>query len=153
MCIRDRYNYIKNQSKDEFNPKNDFIVSLELENTSPDTSSVIINLSPNDWDQSWNHITAKAYRGQYVIFDVVTGYNFNPIDKPVHSSMNLLSIEILPKDHITLLVHLEGIPDSVINRPESIDFTLIKKDQAVGCLLYTSPSPRDRTRSRMPSSA
>src|SRR5665811_1412046 len=26
-------------------------------------------------------------------------------------------------------------------------------DHAVGCLLYTSPSPRDRTRSRMPSSA
>ena len=25
--------------------------------------------------------------------------------------------------------------------------------RAVGCLLYTSPSPRDRTRSRMPSSA
>ena len=25
--------------------------------------------------------------------------------------------------------------------------------QALGCLLYTSPSPRDRTRSRMPSSA
>ena len=30
-----------------------------------------------------------------------------------------------------------------------IDFT--KGD--LGCLLYTSPSPRDRTRSRMPSSA
>ena len=27
------------------------------------------------------------------------------------------------------------------------------KDTAEGCLLYTSPSPRDRTRSRMPSSA
>ena len=26
-------------------------------------------------------------------------------------------------------------------------------EQAKGCLLYTSPSPRDRTRSRMPSSA
>ena len=25
--------------------------------------------------------------------------------------------------------------------------------QAAACLLYTSPSPRDRTRSRMPSSA
>ena len=25
--------------------------------------------------------------------------------------------------------------------------------EAIGCLLYTSPSPRDRTRSRMPSSA
>ena len=26
-------------------------------------------------------------------------------------------------------------------------------DQASGCLLYTSPNPRDRTRTRMPSSA
>ena len=29
----------------------------------------------------------------------------------------------------------------------------IQADQALLCLLYTSPSPRDRTRSRMPSSA
>mgnify|MGYP003376498216 CR=1 FL=1 len=29
----------------------------------------------------------------------------------------------------------------------------IKTTQAEICLLYTSPSPRDRTRSRMPSSA
>ena len=28
-----------------------------------------------------------------------------------------------------------------------------KNDQYISCLLYTSPSPRDRTRSRMPSSA
>ena len=26
-------------------------------------------------------------------------------------------------------------------------------DEGLSCLLYTSPSPRDRTRSRMPSSA
>ena len=30
---------------------------------------------------------------------------------------------------------------------------IIKGDQFTDCLLYTSPSPRDRTRSRMPSSA
>ena len=30
---------------------------------------------------------------------------------------------------------------------------VIRFGQAFGCLLYTSPSPRDRTRSRMPSSA
>ena len=29
----------------------------------------------------------------------------------------------------------------------------IGTDQSYNCLLYTSPSPRDRTRSRMPSSA
>ena len=34
---------------------------------------------------------------------------------------------------------------------EYSDFIIIHKTK--GCLLYTSPSPRDRTRSRMPSSA
>ena len=29
----------------------------------------------------------------------------------------------------------------------------VGRGQGSGCLLYTSPSPRDRTRSRMPSSA
>jgi len=33
------------------------------------------------------------------------------------------------------------------------DRQLILDAQKKGCLLYTSPSPRDRTRSRMPSSA
>ena len=32
-------------------------------------------------------------------------------------------------------------------------YFIIKVDQNTICLLYTSPSPRDRTRSRMPSSA
>ena len=35
-------------------------------------------------------------------------------------------------------------------RPEGVE-TIIETVE--GCLLYTSPSPRDRTRSRMPSSA
>ena len=34
---------------------------------------------------------------------------------------------------------------TTINIPDTVGFTT--------CLLYTSPSPRDRTRSRMPSSA
>ena len=35
----------------------------------------------------------------------------------------------------------------------SVDASISDVDQDVDCLLYTSPSPRDRTRSRMPSSA
>ena len=34
-----------------------------------------------------------------------------------------------------------------------LDQTLDKLAQVQGCLLYTSPSPRDRQKSRMPSSA
>ena len=37
-----------------------------------------------------------------------------------------------------------------IDKPNYFDVTVWG---AQGCLLYTSPSPRDRTRSRMPSSA
>ena len=33
------------------------------------------------------------------------------------------------------------------------EFVMVKITKAFDCLLYTSPSPRDRTRSRMPSSA
>ena len=34
-----------------------------------------------------------------------------------------------------------------------LDHGFIRVVDYMGCLLYTSPSPRDRTRSRMPSSA
>ena len=36
---------------------------------------------------------------------------------------------------------------------ERLQFAVKKLNTPKGCLLYTSPSPRDRTRSRMPSSA
>ena len=43
-----------------------------------------------------------------------------------------------------------GIDTDEINNMNENSFTVLKNDN---CLLYTSPSPRDRTRSRMPSSA
>ena len=50
----------------------------------------------------------------------------------------------------------EKIEDSK-NPIEALDKVIQRTEQALylfeGCLLYTSPSPRDRTRSRMPSSA
>ena len=36
---------------------------------------------------------------------------------------------------------------------QAIAFRLLSKDEAISCLLYTSPSPRDVEESRMPSSA
>ena len=50
---------------------------------------------------------------------------------------------------------LEQVPKGLQNFVESVfEYVAgIAKDQIGDCLLYTSPSPRDRTRSRMPSSA
>ena len=55
--------------------------------------------------------------------------------------------------HITEVIGMEG--DVIVTQ----DLLLYEMDgedangKIIGCLLYTSPSPRDRTRSRMPSSA
>ena len=38
-------------------------------------------------------------------------------------------------------------------RTEFDEKALLQLSESINCLLYTSPSPRDRTRSRMPSSA
>ena len=47
---------------------------------------------------------------------------------------------------------------SIMSRSEQLENVdkltrLLEKQRVMYCLLYTSPSPRDRTRSRMPSSA
>ena len=48
---------------------------------------------------------------------------------------------------------IEDIEESVITSRDNLPITIKDVAQVYLCLLYTSPSPRDRTRSRMPSSA
>ena len=49
---------------------------------------------------------------------------------------------------------IESIPDkSNALILASLNLAFKQMTQPLACLLYTSPSPRDRTRSRMPSSA
>ena len=64
-----------------------------------------------------------------------------------------VSFRLLPGDHLVGCVGeeaLEAVEESVvIARP----YLPNELSDLEGCLLYTSPSPRDRTSSRMPSSA
>ena len=55
-------------------------------------------------------------------------------------------------DRIILVDPLGGLPSSV-REDQSHVFVNLEQEHDEICLLYTSPSPRDRTRSRMPSSA
>ena len=53
-----------------------------------------------------------------------------------------------------VFVHVSAVRDAGMNGlDEGQALTFDVEDGPKGCLLYTSPSPRDRTRSRMPSSA
>ena len=59
-----------------------------------------------------------------------------------------------PVDHFKEIKNSDGIYQVEAGYGQDLNFSL-PPDQASDrvCLLYTSPSPRDRTRSRMPSSA
>ena len=54
----------------------------------------------------------------------------------------------------TFLGNLSPITGALITADNAAYvYTGVEAQYKIGCLLYTSPSPRDRTRSRMPSSA
>ena len=81
--------------------------------------------------------------------EVTPGYKFNEWElKGVP-----IRIEIGPRDIENNKVILSR--RDIDNSKEEVSIEKLKStiDQLIICLLYTSPSPRDRTRSRMPSSA
>ena len=47
----------------------------------------------------------------------------------------------------------DGVTDDTSAIQAALSFVYANQNTASGCLLYTSPSPRDRQKSRMPSSA
>ena len=71
----------------------------------------------------------KVVDGWTDSIDVVTGLNVLTLSDVETTELELLDVKAELDD---------GVDDEVLMN---------------GCLLYTSPSPRDRTRSRMPSSA
>ena len=55
--------------------------------------------------------------------------------------------------HMTYKLVLHDLKLSFVDEPEKLVMNVYDRNDALGCLLYTSPSPRDRQKSRMPSSA
>ena len=75
------------------------------------------------------------------------------------SDLTLDEFAKLDEERREILGEVEALKNK--RNSESAEIARLKKAKedaselikAMGCLLYTSPSPRDRTRSRMPSSA
>ena len=70
----------------------------------------------------------------------------------VNISLNTFSL-LSDSENISLYTHLQVKEDShtLFGFYEKTERNLFRK--LISCLLYTSPSPRDRQKSRMPSSA
>ena len=63
----------------------------------------------------------------------------------------MIEPEFKDEERLPLIKKIEDIDDSVYKDTQKASFNDTKQDN--DCLLYTSPSPRDATLSRMPSSA
>ena len=94
----------------------------------------------------------------------VTGYDIYPKVSDKIAISDTLEGAVKGKDVIFVAVQTPHDPIYDGSQPithlpnKDFDYTVANKvladiNQYVTCLLYTSPSPRDRTRSRMPSSA
>ena len=77
----------------------------------------------------------------------------------IQTSFKKIGQQFGNRDHSTIMHAWQKI-DSLVSsdhanndNDRSIQLKIQKLKQKLACLLYTSPSPRDRTRSRMPSSA
>ena len=74
------------------------------------------------------------------------------------TNQNFIKVFFL-ETHVERISNLQDIKKAKLDREIGLflyeDMTLGRRfeDKCADCLLYTSPSPRDRTRSRMPSSA
>ena len=66
--------------------------------------------------------------------------------------VNTTSDRVLHSQKLVLELLTADVSEDVYNKDSELS-NWAKKLQIQTCLLYTSPSPRDRTRSRMPSSA
>ena len=80
------------------------------------------------------------------IVSEIAGTTTDPVEKPM---------ELLPIGPV-LFVDTAGVDDVGAlgaQRIEKTHLAIARTDVGVLCLLYTSPSPRDRQKSRMPSSA
>ena len=67
--------------------------------------------------------------------------------KIILASGSLIRRELMANAGIEFDVITKAVDEAAIKS------SLLNEGVSVSCLLYTSPSPRDRTRSRMPSSA
>ena len=114
------------------------------------TSAVMYSLI-NIMSQGDNFVTAnQLYGGTYTMFDnILPEYG---IDSKKVDITNLKAVEDAIDDK-TRAIYCETITNPGLVVADVTALSEIAHSKGIPCLLYTSPSPRDMPRSRMPSSA
>ena len=108
---------------------------------------------PPRFTQSSSSAASDVYKRQYLLF--MTIERVLEVIKSKHPGIDLtmveLAYEVAEKAHAG---QKRASGEDYIQHPLETAYRLAEMNIDIPtCLLYTSPSPRDRTRSRMPSSA
>ena len=86
-------------------------------------------------------------------FESIKIINSKPFNFSLHFQRIQLSLSVLKMDNNYTLAFFEEKTSYLIEANKIINGSIKIHISRRGCLLYTSPSPRDATLSRMPSSA
>ena len=108
-----------------------------------------------DWFDYHGHICLTFDLLGLSVFDFLkdNGYHPYPLDQVRRISYQL--IKAVKYLHTSRLTHTDLKPENIlfVNSDYDMKYDPDKRRDYKVCLLYTSPSPRDRQKSRMPSSA
>ena len=169
MCIRDRFKVTSPQIVCLSGPP----LTLFIEN--PDAVYDYVWTAPNG-DESFGEQITIEFGGVYTVTATTTNGTDSLSSPYTNTTANQQTIYVLVEnkdtwcvnDDFTFDVIVNPLPKFTVTSPQIVCLScppltlFIENPDAVydyvwtapnGCLLYTSPSPRDRTRSRMPSSA
>ena len=104
-----------------------------------------------------NHLKKKKLTGKYSAFTIagaavgVTHNKFKKWHKTFYDNLGA-SIQLHKIEKLIVINHKDCGAAKIVNNNKKFNSSIENRIHK-NCLLYTSPSPRDRTRSRMPSSA
>ena len=147
MCIRDRYY--------PDNPDDKYINKLGFPGQYPYTRGVHANMyrgklwtmrqfsgygSPEESNKRYHYLLNQGQTGLSIAYDMPTLMGYDP-DHPISiGEVGKCGVSVASLNDMEALL-------------KDVDLSKVSISQTINCLLYTSPSPRDLSTSRMPSSA
>ena len=124
--------FTSNETAAIFDPNEVYWAKIEFSGSSLSNKEFIINLSPNDWNQTWNEIDAWYLTSDSLFNYKKTGDGLSNSEKSIQSTFNLIPVTIPKNEKLTILLRLSGVPKNNQDIPEMINFWIFNPEYLPG---------------------